>query len=337
MFLHWCAGNQSTIWTILNSFLDNRLNLPLEQGIGPVLPRDLNRVVWGQGRFVASGNGYIITSTDGYDWTVVLDDTTLGEPFDDYGNIVSGPGSSSEKWIVASSAVNEVKTSPDGIDWFTRTIPTGSLTNLIWDDTRFISGLPFSTVYTSTDGINWTGANINNPPVGASAFYANGRYMAGGTRLVGSLTRGAVYTTTDYTTGWTLSLTTDSTASIDQIRFGNSQWMVASRSAATSTPPPNGPWRSSSGTGSWVNVQPGTFPEAPSGIDPNFWDRWIWTGQRWILSPRADVLLQTSDNGTTWNLDTSLGDNQYQFTSLASNGTTVVAVGSSGLIAVLPA
>ena len=111
-------------------------------------------VAYGNGIFIAlaSGGTYrTMTSPDGINWT---QNTTLW-PDHDYSDIAFGNGI----FVALVSNQNYVRTTTDGVNWTSRTIPQSS----DWNDITFANGLFVAVSYdgtnrimTSPDGINWT-------------------------------------------------------------------------------------------------------------------------------------------------------------------------------------
>ena len=85
---------------------------------------------------------------------------------------------------VSGAGTNRVMTSPDGINWTARTLPTGAA-NSAWHSVCYGDGLFVAVassgtnrVMTSPDGINWTARNASQDNEWRSVCYGNGLFVA---------------------------------------------------------------------------------------------------------------------------------------------------------------
>lgn len=106
---------------------------------------NLNSISYGNGLYVAVGNGCIYRSADLISWTK---DTQLS---DNYSAILYA-----KNQFILLGGEGALYTSPDGITWTLRSTPTESNLNCV----RYLNGLYivggwYGTILTSTDGITW--------------------------------------------------------------------------------------------------------------------------------------------------------------------------------------
>jgi hypothetical protein len=110
-------------------------------------PTPIKAIAWLNGKWIAVGNdGYIITSSDGIDWTqatVNLNATINSVAYGD--DKFVAVGSQGSLWI-----------SDDGIDWTGQTISTADLNSVVFTGTKFIAIGQQGTMMESADGLAWT-------------------------------------------------------------------------------------------------------------------------------------------------------------------------------------
>ena len=113
-------------------------------------------VAWGAGKFVAVGNAGAYYSTDGTEWKKA--NVTFRGQYGDLENIL-WTGS----FFVASSQVDGVYTSKDGVNWTKVKGMNDWLTSMIWDGKRvvasfqvFNNGNPYTNIMSTTNGTTWT-------------------------------------------------------------------------------------------------------------------------------------------------------------------------------------
>lgn len=125
-------------------------------------------LTFGNGRFVGVGTGasgvssYILTSTDGVQWTFPVPPSANIPEAVTYGNNL----------FVAVGQSGMIITSPDGMNWTVRSSGTQNfLRTVAYSGSRFIVAGDAGTALTSTDGISWS-------PSAPASFAVNG--LAGG-------------------------------------------------------------------------------------------------------------------------------------------------------------
>ncbi|MDQ1249498.1 MAG: large repetitive protein [Actinomycetota bacterium] len=131
-------------------------------------------VAYGNGLFVAVGNGAVMTSPNGVTWTgqaAAVDQQWLSVT---YGNGLFV--------AVANSGTNRIMSSPDGITWTARTAPVANF----WNSVTYGNGLFVAVAYsgtgnrvmTSPDGITWTSRASAADRFWSSVTYGNGLFVA---------------------------------------------------------------------------------------------------------------------------------------------------------------
>ena len=138
----------------------------------------LNSITYAKGLFVAVGEGAIVTSPDGIEWTRRDSGTTPG-----LGTVVYGRG------IFLASDAYSLFRSTDGTNW----------TSSAWSGQEKIEGLDFANdrffvlshdlrvngdraiIFTSTNTIDWTRFRTSQSGAASAVTYGNGLYVAVGT------------------------------------------------------------------------------------------------------------------------------------------------------------
>lgn len=192
---------------------------------------NLNSITFGNGLYVAVGNGCIYRSADLISWTK---DTQLS---DNYSAIIYA-----KNQFILLGGQGALYTSPDGSTWTLRSTPTES--NLVC--VRYLNGLYivggwYGTILTSTDGIAW------NERHGKEAYdfvvydiaYGSNQYVAVG----GS---GSTFTSTDAIT-WKKVLTSE-TEVLTSIIFAQDSFTVVGQWCVNLTSSTGATWTSHSNT-----------------------------------------------------------------------------------------
>jgi len=294
--------------------------------------------VWNGSMFVAvgasktSGGAPICaTSSDGSTWarrtniesTLVIGGTPYTPRAIAWGN----------SRFVAGTDAGYVVTSTDGSTWTLRTalnISDGSgMTCLIWDGSKFVAGMTSGMVYTSTDGITWTSKyDMNNNTSWVNQGNGIQKIGYNGSLYVMCGSSGGIATSTDLV-NWTyrssLSSTTWSTNQIQDIVWTGSKWVIAGAAGTYST-----------GTSGIATSTDGITWSYQSGIMPPSWlEAIVWTGSKLVVGGDYGYI-GTSTDGATWTYQDDLSksltswgfDDNNIVNSMATNGTTIVAVGA---------
>ena len=247
----------------------------------------IRKIVYGNGLWVAIGTNIIYTSTDGISWTpqYSTNDSTYDLTGITYGN----------NTFVAVGLYNAVLTSPDGKVW-TKTMGTG-LDDITFGKSTFV-GVSGHNLLTASDGINWT-VRASYPPIqyrgtkSSLITFGNGIFAAIGYDTESVPTNDVVYTSPDGIswTGYILD-TPDSFKGLNDICYGNNTFLIVGKIGYV--------FSSSDGT-NWVGRQSGA-PTPGGGVSYN--DRYgLAYGDGLFVSvgewnTRADI--QSSPDGITW-------------------------------------
>lgn len=216
------AGYHASIgWDVLNP-------LPMSSNLNEYAYTGTHHIFSGTG-------GTIARSADGVTWTYQY--LPNGQ---DLFNIVAGSGGR----VVAQGTTQVWLSTDHGATWslsfelFANTdeelIGTGG--DIIYTGSQFIFVTTNGYLFKSTDGATWT---RNALPIRqgttqiVNAFglaYANGRYVAVGSAVVNSVSRSAIFTSTD-ANNWTLAFTGNSTSIYRAAGYGGGRWVVAGGTA----------------------------------------------------------------------------------------------------------
>lgn len=300
---------------------------------------NLTGVVWTGTQLVAVGDGgTIVTSPDGYAWTLRNSGTTNGF----YGVAKDdGTGASSRlvavgvsgtirlstnggnTWIAASTpgavmyavtwagnrfvavgAGGAILTSPDGSSWTQQTSPTDeSLNGIVWNGNLLMAVGDSGTAITSPDGTNWERRHSGITGSLYSVTWAGGAFVAVGQS-------GAVRTTTDGTT-WTPR--TSNAGTLFAVAQGSKLVAVGNAGQVTSSP---------DGMTWTVRETPGT-----SRLQAV-----TWMGTQFVAVGQGGVVLVSPD-GDNWSQTSS---SRANFNAVTSSGSLRVAVGDGGAIVTSP-
>ncbi len=187
----------------------------------------LNDMIYGDGKYIAVGAGYIHTSLDGINWTA-LDDQVSGT--------FTGIAWSGERYVaVGYAGGNTILTSSNGEDWVEQTSPTtAGLQAVIWDGQQFVAVGAQGThaVITSPDGLTW------------STQQAGGYWFMGlawnGTTFVATTNGSSVYISND-AINWTLQ-TTPASSWLDDIIWNGTQFFATGRAGDIVSSPDGITW-----------------------------------------------------------------------------------------------
>lgn len=283
---------------------------------------NINAVAWGNGTFVAvttNSSDSIRRSADGINWTTPSPAVTGAN-----GNTIAfGLG-----LFVVLGNNRMTNYSTDGLTWSSGT-STGAPTNLsyqsvIYAGNRFLAGTfsttgPVASIYSSTNGINWTSQNTNPTTSEWNTvscwLSAPGRVMGFGD---GRLNNSAAVVTTDGGTTVTNLLT------------GNNNGLLCIASSGSRFVA-GGFTTNLSGTNSLMYSNDGvTWVSTTYGRQVNCI---VFGGGRFVVSGPSGFTA-TSTDGVTFTPVTNASTTT--FSGLAYNGTVYVCVGLSGTITTSP-
>lgn len=254
------------------------------------------------GQYLYSATNSIVTSPDLVNWT------PRNVEISRYSITTNG------SLFVVPGGTNLIKTSPDGITWTNRAI-TGTVNDVLWNGFVFVGvGQNGTTVY-SQDGITWTSGTGAGTDTLYTVAWGNNTFVA--TSVAGN----CVYTSPNGVT-WTrrthTSVSQGGTITYGAGRFVRMGWTGAE-------------YLYSSDGISWTYR---TFIGEPDGFsgsglsDPALIkaikygiDRFIGVGAGLVIS---------STDGLSWTSVSSGSVPRGSLRAVASNGTTIVAVGDSG-------
>ena len=194
-------------------------------------------IAWGNDKFVAGGaNNNLAYSMDGITWTAVTNGGFEG--FEEITTIAWGNGK-----FVAGGAQGTIAYSTDGVNWTavlesTFKIPledegafiTNPVNAIAWGNGKFVAGgIKYDggkSIAYSTDGVNWTVANVEDYNYFSAIAWGGNRFVAAGGRS--SWEGGAAYSTDGV--NWTINLKTDEGSYIVNyakcITWGNGKFVV---------------------------------------------------------------------------------------------------------------
>lgn len=263
----------------------------------------LNGITYGNGIFVAVGTGGIIytSSTGGASWTSRTSGTVNSF------NAVTWSGS----LFVAIGESGTILTSPDGTTWTSRTSGTTvSLQNVVWGNNLFVvcGGTSTGTILTSPDGVTWTSRTSNSAGQLLAIVWSGSLFVSVGQS-------GSIVTSSDGVT-WTLR-TINSTTDMNAISYGGGVFLATIDSstlnnATTATSYDGINWTVRQINDSQITSNSGTFCRYLNGS-------FYYGGVDAAATPTA---LITSTN-SAW----SSGDRfaaKYNFYNSAMNTQTVV-------------
>lgn len=246
----------------------------------------------------------------GINWTAVNSGTTITLNDITYANNLN-------LWVaVGNSGVNgsTILTSPDGINWTTRTNPGSQPLNAIsWSGTQFVAvggtpGMGSSLILTSPDGTNWVTRTSSTFSYLESITYLNNLYICGDEA-------GNIQTSSDGIT-WTIKHNSTQGAVLDFAGSGN----IVIGSYA-------GGWIASSSNGiNWTGQSTITTTKSLYGI--------VWTGNQFVACTAqggtGGGIITSINSGATWISQTVPVNNDLW--DIAWTGNQLVAVGNSGII-----
>ena len=207
-------------------------------------------VTWGNGLFVAVAEGNVIehvvaTSSDGgYSWKA----TILGGG-QAWCSITYGNG----LFVMVNSDNNAALTSPDGIAWTARTLPSGQWYSVTYGNGLFVAvANDGNKAATSSDGITWTARTLPGACSWDSVTYGNSTFVAVG----GSAQSVNVAATSGDGITWTAT-TLPSSQYWSSVTYGNGVFLAVSNgSNAAATSPDGISWtaRTLPSSASWQSV-----------------------------------------------------------------------------------
>jgi len=204
---------------------------------------------------------------------------------------------------------SQVYTSPDGINWTPRTVPSGWWTDVIYASGQFVAtarNYGTGEVMTSPDGITWTSRTAPGDESWMGLTYGNGRYVAvsfgPGDRVMSS-TDGINWTPHAATAAY----------SWDGVAYGNGRFVAVAEENATDSV-----MTSTDG----MNWTPVTMPSAIILREV------IYAGGQFVAISDVGGRVATSPDGLTWTIHAGLPSGSW--VGIAYGGGRYVATGYGG-------
>ena len=274
--------------------------------------RPWNSVTYGNGLFVAVGNGqagdnWVMTSPDGVTWTSRTAPPGSLAP-QTWGSVTYGNG---VFVAVGSSGTFRVMTSPDGVTWTAQTpAEVNQWASVTYGNGLFVAVANTGTkrVMTSTDGVTWTGRTA--PANGWNAVgYGNGLFVAVG--------GGSVMTSPDGVT-WT-SRTAPPNTTWWSVAYGNGRFVAVGNAF--------------SGIRVLTSTDNGETWTARSAVAENIWQSVTYGNGVFVaVASTGSTRVMTSTDGETWTGRTAAEANSW-FEVTYANGVFVAVGGASSPLA----
>lgn len=255
-----------------------------------------------------SSTNCVITSPDLINWTPR--------------NVVGGSRISSIAWsgsilVATTSTAGQLVTSPDGITWTTRsTAATSSFNQVIWNGFVFVAVGGTNSTYYSTDGITWQAGNGYSTDTLNRVAWGNNTFVA--TTSAGSY----VYTSPNGIT-WT-KRTHTLIGQGGSIAYGAGLFVQVSVGTSEVVTSPDGiTWTYRSFIGTQTSGFAGTGLSDPQLI------KTVGFGSG-IFIAAGNGLVVSSADGLNWTSLSTGAVPKNNLRAVATNGSTIVAVGDSG-------
>jgi hypothetical protein len=250
------------------------------------------------GKYLAAGNyGTLIESSDGLGWSDAGKLPTTATTYD----IAEGNGV-----LVAVGGSGTVLTSSDGIAWTAQSSGTTStLSDVMWDGSRFLVTSYDQSVYSSDDGVSWSAHPTGGGQVLEGITWNGATYMVVGRG-------GLIMTSTDLTT-WT-SQTSGTTNTLMGVTWANSQFVAGGALNTLLTSADGITW-------------------TPQTIAAFMVNKVIHDGSLFIAVDDGSKVFTSSD-GVTWlpQLDQPGETTRRTLKGVCTSGGTTLVVGAGGLV-----
>jgi len=294
---------------------------------------DINAIAYGNGKFVAGGNGgKMATSADGITWTAV-DVTSIFDDASWYGIEAIAYGNNK---FVAVGGLSKMATSPDGTTWTeVYGVDDISCSAIAYGNGKFVAA-GSGEMWTSPDGITWTAVGdstiwdytefgITLPATIFAIAYGNNMFVAGGEGgKMAYSPDGISWTAVADSTIWDYEFYSSTrTASIYDIAYGNNTFVAVSEEGKIAT---------STNGATWTAVTNNPFVFTDYVVDAydisvvGFGNGMFVAGTGFVGSA-----ISTSTDGRTWAALTDLRSDIYaQGNAIAYGGGRFVIVCDRG-------
>jgi len=181
-------------------------------------------------------------------------------------------------------------------------VPRGGLSSVVWTGTQWITVGSSGQIYTSPDALTWTEQNSGSTSNLSSVIWSGSLFV-----VVGD--SGTILTSAD-AISWTAQ-SSGSTETLRDVHWNNTQYLAVGT---------NGTVLTSNNAVSWT-VQ-------TTGLTDDF-SKIAWTGQRYVVGSYNSSTLRNSLDGTAWSAPApSIGP----VTDILWTGSLLVAVGWNGVV-----
>jgi hypothetical protein len=286
----------------------------------------------------ATGANRVMSSTDGINWTsrssaLAVDNTWWGVAWSPTLNLFVAVASASGATGFCTQNGRCIMTSPDGINWTVRTVPSTNYywTSVVWSPSlglfvavaqASITAGQFNYVMTSPDGINWTSRTTPNENTWFSITWSPSLSLFVAVASTGNGTGQRVMTSPDAIT-WT-SRTAAAANTWYSVTWAPSLGLFAAVSA--------------SGTGNRVMTSPDgiTWTSRTSAAD-NTWNSITWSDDLSLFVAVASTgtgnRIMTSPDGITWTSRTTTTDGAWGIVTWSHEASTFVVLSATNLVA----
>jgi len=312
----------------------------------------LNGITYGNGIFVAVGEGVVATSSDGITWTT-KSSLTLNEvvwhndkfyAVGKFGTILSSPDG--ETWskieIKSDESLNDIYayenklavvgndggfySSDDGENWTkVRISKEASLRSICWNGLKVVASSDDGNIVTSMDGTNWAwvSAESSTGKPGEVSGTSTGLLKLGkgindiqwdGECFIAVGYNGAIYSSENGTKWEKINYST--TSNLESVIFTGNEYIIVGN---------NGTLLKSNDLEKWTSIN-------LNGIDKNL-NSVVWGKNKFVIVGDTGIIL-TSYDGESWvRQDNNFGKD---FNKVIYTGSMFVAVGSQGYIITSP-
>jgi len=308
----------------------------------------LNGITYGNGKFVAVGEGVIVTSSDGISWTT-KSSLTLNEvvwhrdkfyAVGKFGTILSS--SDGEAWskveIESDESLNDIYaygtklavvgndggfySSDDGESWTkVRISKDASIRSVCWNGSKFVASSDDGHIVTSMDGTNWAWVSVESSigKPGEVSGTSTGLLELGkgindiqwdGKCFIAVGFNGVIYSS-DSGTKWE-KIISSSNGNLESAIFTGNEYVIVGN---------NGTLLKSNDLEKWISIN-------LNGIEQNL-NSVVWGKNKFVMVGDSGIIL-TSYDGESWvRQDNNFGKD---FNKVIFTGNMFVAVGSQGYI-----